>query len=59
MIDVDDLERQIAEAEGDVVAFPKDVLAVLIARLRAGQTAERTLINARSMINLGVAAIAA
>jgi hypothetical protein len=46
VIDVDKLERQIAAADGDLVAMSKGVLAELIADLRSGQQARRKLAKA-------------
>lgn len=43
MIDVDALERRVADLPGEAVALTRDVLAEIIAELRRGQTARRAL----------------
>lgn len=55
MIDLDKLERDIDAVAGNMIAVPKDALALLIAEGRSGQEARRSLAQ---LISTGVAGAA-
>lgn len=55
MIDADQLERDLDAAPGEAVSFRKETIRSMIAELRNGQAARRSLVDMQGMITVSAA----